>query len=103
MAGADGGAVMNWEIGIDIYTLIGIKWITNKNLLYKKINKIKLKNSKKKKKDRRFKSQSGLWPGSSPNLSSTVLLGQHVLALALLLTFSVAGGIWIGLVYHVKQ
>ena len=49
MAGADGGAVMNWEIGIDIYTLIGIKWITNKNLLYKKINKIKLKNSKKKK------------------------------------------------------
>ena len=46
MAGADGGAVMNWEIGIDIYTLIGIKWITNKNLLYKKINKIKFKNSK---------------------------------------------------------
>ena len=32
--------VMNWEIGIDIYTLICIKWITNKNLLYKKINKI---------------------------------------------------------------
>ena len=31
---------MNWEIGIDIYTLICIKWITNKNLLYKKINKI---------------------------------------------------------------
>ena len=30
----------NWEIGIDIYTLICIKWITNKNLLYKKINKI---------------------------------------------------------------
>ena len=29
---------MNWEIGIDIYTLICIKWITNKNLLYKKIN-----------------------------------------------------------------
>ena len=28
------------EIGIDIYTLICIKWITNKNLLYKKINKI---------------------------------------------------------------
>ena len=34
---------LNWEIGIDIYTLICIKWITNKNLLYKKINKIKLK------------------------------------------------------------
>ena len=27
---------MNWEIGIDIYTLICIKWITNENLLYKK-------------------------------------------------------------------
>ena len=31
--------MLNWEIGIDIYTLICIKWITNKNLLYKKINK----------------------------------------------------------------
>ena len=31
---------MNWETGIDIYTLICIKWITNKNLLYKTINKI---------------------------------------------------------------
>ena len=40
VAGA-GGGVMNWEIGIDIYTLICIKWITNKNLLYKKIKKIK--------------------------------------------------------------
>ena len=40
---------MNWEAGIDIYTLICIKWITNKNLLYKKINKIKFKNSKKQK------------------------------------------------------
>ena len=28
---------MNWEIGIDMYTLMCIKWITNKNLLYKKI------------------------------------------------------------------
>ena len=28
---------MNWEIGIDIYTLICIKWIPNKNLLYKNI------------------------------------------------------------------
>ena len=27
---------MNWEVGIDIYTLICIKQITNKNLLYKK-------------------------------------------------------------------
>ena len=42
--GGDGcGGVMNWEIGIDIYTIIRIKWITNKNLLFKKINKIKCK------------------------------------------------------------
>ena len=38
-----GGGVVNWETRIDIYTLICIKWITNKNLLYKKINKIKFK------------------------------------------------------------
>ena len=38
LVGVGGGEVMNWEIGIDIYTLISIKWITNKNLLYKKIN-----------------------------------------------------------------
>ena len=35
--GRGGGGLMNWEIGIDMYTLICIKWITNKNLLYKKI------------------------------------------------------------------
>ena len=34
--GVGGGGGMNWEIGIDIYTLICIKWITNKNLLNKK-------------------------------------------------------------------
>ena len=28
-----GGGGMNWETGFDIYTLICIKWITNKNLL----------------------------------------------------------------------
>ena len=27
--GSDGGGGMNWEIGIDIYTLVCIKWITN--------------------------------------------------------------------------
>ena len=37
---AGAGGVMNWEIGIDICTLICIKCITNKNLLYKKINRI---------------------------------------------------------------
>ena len=39
-----GGGGMNWKIGIDMYTLICIKLMTNKNLLYKKINKIKCKN-----------------------------------------------------------
>ena len=42
-----GGGVMNWEIGIDMYTLICIKWITDKNLLYKKINKIQKFKKKK--------------------------------------------------------
>ena len=37
-AGCGGG--MNWEFGIDIDTLICIKWITNKDLLHKKIDKI---------------------------------------------------------------
>ena len=41
--GVGDGGVINWEIEIDIYTLICIKWITNKNLPYKKINKIKFK------------------------------------------------------------
>ena len=34
--GGGGGGVMNWELGIDRYTLVCIKQITNKNLLYKK-------------------------------------------------------------------
>ena len=34
-----GGGVMNWEIGIDMYTLMCIKLMTNKNLLYKKKKK----------------------------------------------------------------
>ena len=46
--GGGGGGVMNWEIVIDIHTLICIKLITNKNLMHEKINKIKFKNSKKK-------------------------------------------------------
>ena len=35
-AGGAGGDVLNWAIGIDMYTLMCIKWMTNKNLLYKK-------------------------------------------------------------------
>ena len=34
MGGGAGGGGMNWETGIDIYTLICIKQITNKNPLY---------------------------------------------------------------------
>ena len=29
-----GGGGINWEIGTDIYTLLYIKWISNKDLLY---------------------------------------------------------------------
>ena len=35
------GGVMNWEIEIDIYTLICIIWITNVILLHKKSKKFK--------------------------------------------------------------
>ena len=44
--------VINWEIGIDMYTLMCIKLMSNKNLLYKKINKIKFKSYIYKKKQR---------------------------------------------------
>ena len=36
--GGDGG-VLNWAIGIDVYTLMCIKLMTNKNLQYKQTNK----------------------------------------------------------------
>ena len=36
--GGDGG-VLNWAIGIDMYTLMCIKLMTNKNLQYKKTKK----------------------------------------------------------------
>ena len=48
--GGGGGGVMSWAIGIDLYTLMCIKLMTNKNLLYKKINLKKFKNPKIKKK-----------------------------------------------------
>ena len=38
--GGWGGGVLNWAIGIDMYTLMCIKLKTNKDLLYKKVNKI---------------------------------------------------------------
>ena len=42
--GGGGGGVMNWAIGIDMYMLMCIKLMTNKNLLYKK-KKLNLKHS----------------------------------------------------------
>ena len=42
--GGGGGGVMNWAIGIDMYTLMCIKLMTNKDLLYKKKKIKKLKN-----------------------------------------------------------
>ena len=38
--GGDGG-VLNWAIGIDMYTLMCIKLMTDKNLQYKQTNKEK--------------------------------------------------------------
>ena len=35
-SGGGGCGGMNWEIGIDMYTLMCIKLMTNKNVLYKK-------------------------------------------------------------------
>ena len=43
--GGDGG-VLNWAIGIDMYTLMCIKLMTSKNLQYKKPNKKKTTNTK---------------------------------------------------------
>ena len=34
--GGGGGGVMNWEIGIDVYTLMCIKWMTNRTCCIKK-------------------------------------------------------------------
>ena len=38
-AGGGDGDVLNWAIGIDMYTLMCIKLMHNKNLQYKKTNK----------------------------------------------------------------
>ena len=38
--GGKGGGGIHWEIGIDIYTLLYIKQITSKNLLYSTGNSI---------------------------------------------------------------
>ena len=43
-SGGDGG-VLNWAIGIDMYTLRCIKLMPNKNLQYKKTNKTNKKES----------------------------------------------------------
>ena len=43
--GGDGG-VLNWAIGIDMYTVMCINLMTNTNLQYKKTNKQKTTNPK---------------------------------------------------------
>ena len=42
-AGGGGSGVMNWAIGIVMYTVMCIKLMTNKNLLYKKKYNSKIK------------------------------------------------------------
>ena len=59
--GCGDGGVMNWAIGIDMYTLMCIKLMTNKNLLYKNIYKIKFKNSKKTNKKTYWDIQENGW------------------------------------------
>ena len=65
-----GGGVMNWEIGIDVYTLICIKWITNKNLLYKTIKLKKKENqcSQKQTKKNTFANAFSSFFGNCPKL-----------------------------------
>ena len=46
VVGLGGGGGMNWEIVIDMCTLMCVKWMTNKNLLFKNIYKIKFKKKK---------------------------------------------------------
>ena len=78
--GGDGG-VLNWAIGIDMYTLMCIKLVTNKNLLYKKINKIKLKKKKRKKKKPPFFwdcEQGGKFDFSLP-MTVLLLLGGSII------------------------
>ena len=62
--GGDGG-VLNWEIGIDMYTLMCIKLMTNKNPLYTKIKESKTLWKKKPKQKTRTKNNEGLpWQSS---------------------------------------
>ena len=53
----EAGGVMNWEIGIDMYTLLCVKWMTNKNVLCKKINLKKKEESKSTERQRTMKTQ----------------------------------------------
>ena len=46
--GGRGDGVMNWQTGIDMYTLMCIKWMTNKDMLYKKNKLNKIQKLKKK-------------------------------------------------------
>ena len=60
----------------DIYTLIGIKWITNKNLLYKKINKI-LKFKKKAAREKQQITYKGIPIRLTADLSAEILQARR--------------------------
>ena len=60
-----GGGVMDWAIGMDMYTLMCIKLMTNKNLLYTEINKIKFKNKTKCNKNKRVTIETPFSPQPS--------------------------------------
>ena len=72
------GSGMNWVIMTDMYTLMCIKLMTNKNLLYKKINKIKFKKKKMlKKKESTYQCRGhGLdpWSGKIPHATEQLSL-----------------------------
>ena len=55
--------MLNWVIGIDMYTLMCIKLMTNKNLLYKRKKKTITFFSPKKKKNNPGNSQVVQWLG----------------------------------------
>ena len=54
--------MLNWAIGIDMYTLMCIKLMPNKNLQYKKTNKTKQKQKKKHKESLSFSPSLPLCP-----------------------------------------
>ena len=76
VAGGGGGGVMYWAIEIDMYTLMCRKLMTNKKLLYKKINKIKFKNSNKNQKKEKEKTTYGMGKNIANNATDKGLISK---------------------------